>query len=274
MEREFTKMHGLGNDFVVFDGIDNPIRLDAEALQRLADRRLGIGCDQVLVLENAGTSADARLRIFNADGSEVEQCGNGMRCVAEYLRRRRQVCSDPVRLETGAGRIEVFADGCGWRVNMGVPEFDPARIPLNAGRRSEVYRIDLAEGPVEVHALSMGNPHAVLVVPDVRNARVETLAPALQKSGAFPRGVNVGFMEVVAVDRVQLRVYERGVGETLACGSGACAAVVAGRLYDGLEPEVDVGLKGGHLRIRWAGEGEPVWMTGPATTVFEGRIDL
>jgi diaminopimelate epimerase len=269
----FVKMHGLGNDFIVLDALRDPIPLDSAAIRRLADRRLGVGCDQVLLVGPGGSDANARLRIFNADGGEAELSGNGVRCVAEYL-RRRHAHAGPVKLETAAGRIEAIADGGGWRVNMGVPEFEPARIPLRAPRRDGSYRIDLDAGAVEVHALSMGNPHAVLVVGDVDSAPVATLGPAIQQSGLFPEGVNVGFMQILGGGRIRLRVYERGAGETLACGSGACAAVVAGRLHGGLEQQVDVGLKGGHLQIRWAGEGEPVWMTGPATTVFEGRIDL
>jgi diaminopimelate epimerase len=270
----FTKMHGLGNDFVVLDALDGPIHLGPEAIRRLADRRFGIGCDQVLVIEpSKGNGADAKLRIFNTDGSVAEQCGNGVRCVADFLRSRRGMGRDPIVLDTGAGRLDVYADGDGWRVNMGVPEFDPARIPLRSDRRQVSYRVDLPGGAVEVRALSMGNPHAVVTVDDVDAAAVSTLGPAIQQSGMFPRGVNVGFLQILDKGRVRLRVWERGVGETLACGSGACAAVVAGRLHDGLEPRVDVGLKGGHLHIRWAGEGEPVWMTGPAATVFEGRIE-
>jgi len=273
MALNFTKMHGLGNDFVVLDGLDSPIVLAPDSIRRLADRRFGVGCDQLLLLGPPGSGADARLSIFNTDGSVAEQCGNGVRCIAEFLRRRRGLRADPVKLETAAGRIEVFADPAGWRVNMGAPEFDPARIPLKADRRRDSYRVDLREGPVDVHVLSMGNPHAVLVVADVVGAPVGTLGPAIQQSRQFPRGVNVGFLRIIDAGHVELRVCERGVGETLACGSGACAAVVAGRLYHGLEPRVDVGLKGGHLRIDWVGEGEPVWMTGPATTVYEGRID-
>lgn len=274
MAIDFTKMHGLGNDFVVLDALDGPIVLDPEAIRRLADRRFGVGCDQVLVIEPAkDNGADAKLRIFNTDGSVAEQCGNGVRCVADFLHRRRGIRRDPIALDTGAGRIEVHADGEGWRVNMGVPEFDPSRVPVRADRRQASYRIDVPGGTVEVSALSMGNPHAVLTVADVDAAAVGMLGPAIQQSGMFPRGVNVGFLQILDKGRVRLRVWERGVGETLACGSGACAAVVAGRLHDGLEPRVDVGLKGGHLQIRWAGEGEPVWMTGPAATVFEGRIE-
>lgn len=275
MAVNFTKMHGLGNDFVVLDAMDAPIALGPEAIRRIADRHFGIGCDQLLVIGPAqGNGVDAVLRIFNTDGSMAEQCGNGVRCVADFLHNRRGIRRDPIALQTGAGRIEVHADVGGWRVNMGVPQFDPARIPVLTDRRQATYRIDVPGGPVEVRALSMGNPHAVLAVADVDAAPVQTLGPAIEQSGLFPRGVNVGFMQILGKGQVRLRVWERGVGETLACGSGACAAVVAGRLHDGLEPRVDVGLKGGHLQIRWAGEGEPVWMTGPATTVFEGRFDL
>lgn len=267
-------MHGLGNDFVVIDGAAAPVRLDAAAARRIADRRFGIGCDQLLLIEPPGSQdATARLRIFNTDGSEAEQCGNGVRCVAEYLRARGRAPAGRVLLETGAGRTEIVATDEGWRVGMGVPEFDPARIPLAAPARAPRYRVELPGGAVEVHALALGNPHAVLPVPDVDAAAVGELGPAIQQSPLFPRGVNVGFMQVLNPAAISLRVCERGVGETLACGSGACAAVVAGRLHHGLAATVTVGLKGGSLRIDWAGEGEPVWMTGPATTVFEGRIE-
>jgi diaminopimelate epimerase len=274
MQLKFAKMHGAGNDFVVLDGIDRPPALTPEQYRHLADRRFGIGCDQVLVLEPpAGGRAHARMRIFNTDGSEAGQCGNGVRCAAEFL-RRRGLAATPVVLETGDTIVEAYGLDGGWSVNMGCPEFDPVRIPLRVDGRRDTYRLALPGREVEFAALSMGNPHAVLVVPDVDAAPVAEIAPAIQASGMFPHGVNVGFMQVLDPGHVRVRVYERGVGETLACGSGACAAVVAGIMNSGLAGEVDVGLKGGHLRVRWSGPGEPVWLTGPATFVFDGCIEL
>jgi diaminopimelate epimerase len=259
---------------VVLDGRDRPLALAPETCRRLADRRFGIGCDQVLVLEPpAGGKAQARLRIFNADGTEAGQCGNGVRCAADFL-RRHGLDTTPIVLETGDSSVEVYGADGGWRVNMGRPAFDPARIPLKADERRDLYRLALPGSEVRFAALSMGNPHAVLTVPDVDSAPVAGIAPAIQKSGIFPEGVNVGFMQVIDPGHVRVRVYERGVGETHACGSGACAAVVAGIRNNGLDSDVDVGLKGGHLKVRWSGPDEPVWLTGPAALVFDGHIEL
>ncbi|MBI1732516.1 MAG: diaminopimelate epimerase [Gammaproteobacteria bacterium] len=269
-------MHGTGNDFVVLDGFSQTLTLDSARITALADRRYGVGCDQVLVLEpGAQDGADARYRIFNADGGEVEQCGNGARCAADYLLRAGRARGTTIRLQSRAGLLAVDAVGPGeYRVNMGVPAFEPAQIPLRRPQRAANYSIDLAGGALEFAALSIGNPHAVIVVPDVDRAPVAAVGAALQASADFPNSVNVGFMQVCAPDRIRLRVFERGAGETLACGSGACAAVVTGRQMHGLGAAVRAELKGGALLIEWQGEGQPVWLTGPAIRVFEGSIDL
>jgi diaminopimelate epimerase len=276
MELEFAKMHGLGNDFVVLDGLHAPLEPDAALIRVLADRRRGIGCDQVLLLQPGPDGAGAiRYRIFNPDGTEVEQCGNGARCVADFLRRRGYVTGNEVTLVTRGGTTRVWFDAPDRiRVNLGVPEFEPRAIPLDRPSRSNLYRQHAAGRELEFAALALGNPHAVLKVDDVDAVDLDEIAGALQRSGAFPQGVNVGVMQVVDPGCVRLRVCERGVGETLACGSGACAAVIAGRLNHGLAADVTVRLRGGELRVNWQGEGQPVWMTGPATTVFEGKISL
>jgi len=276
LAQHFEKMHGIGNDYVILDGFSGPLNLDAARIRALADRHFGIGCDQVLVLSPASAGgAHARYRIFNADGGEVEQCGNGTRCVADWLLRHGHAHGDHVRLQSLAGMLDVYVDKPGiYRVNMGVPRFQPSEIPLLRPQRAPKYELAQAQGTVPFAAVSMGNPHAVITVADVDTAAVATLGPAFQAAMDFPQGVNVGFMQVCAPDRIRLRVYERGAGETLACGSGACAAVAAGRLHDGLGAEVRVELKGGHLLIQWQGEGQPIWLTGPATKVFEGSTEL
>ena len=272
----FTKMHGAGNDFVVFDGVTRPVALTPEKIRRLADRHFGIGCDQVLVVERPSASgADFRYRIFNADGGEVEQCGNGARCFVRFVRDKRLTAKDEIAVETISGMIypRLEPDG-NVTVNMGVPRLDPAEVPFEAGKRENVYDLEVNGRKVSVTVLSMGNPHAVQVVPEVDNAPVNTQGPLIERHPRFPQRVNAGYMQVVDRGHIRLRVYERGTGETLACGSGACAAVVAGRQRGLLDDKVDVKLLGGTLRVSWAGEGQPVWMTGPAVTVFEGTIDL
>jgi diaminopimelate epimerase len=269
-------MHGAGNDFVVFDGVTRPIALTPEKIRRLADRHFGIGCDQVLVVERPTASgADFRYRIFNADGGEVEQCGNGARCFVRFVRDKRLTAKDEIAVETISGMIypRLEPDG-NVTVNMGVPRLDPAEVPFEAGKRENVYDLEVNGRKVSVTVLSMGNPHAVQVVPEVDNAPVNTQGPLIERHPRFPQRVNAGYMQVVDRAHIRLRVYERGAGETLACGSGACAAVVAGRQRGLLDDKVDVKLLGGTLRVSWAGEGQPVWMTGPAVTVFEGTIDL
>jgi len=272
----FTKMHGAGNDFVVFDGVTRPVALTPEKIRRLADRHFGIGCDQVLVVERPTASgADFRYRIFNADGGEVEQCGNGARCFVRFVRDRRLTAKDEIAVETLSGMIypRLEPDG-NVTVNMGVPRLDPAEVPFEAGTRENVYDLEVNGRKVNVTVLSMGNPHAVQVVPEVDSAPVNTQGPLIERHPRFPQRVNAGYMQIVDRGHIRLRVYERGAGETLACGSGACAAVVAGRQRGLLDDKVDVKLLGGTLRVSWAGEGQPVWMTGPAVTVFEGTIDL
>ncbi len=272
----FTKMHGAGNDFVVFDGVTRPVSLTPEKIRRLADRHFGIGCDQVLLVERPTASgADFRYRIFNADGGEVEQCGNGARCFVRFVRDRRLTAKDEISVETLSGMIypRLEPDG-NVTVNMGVPRFEPAEVPFEASTRENVYDLEVNGRKLSVTVLSMGNPHAVQVVPEVDSAPVNTQGPLIERHPRFPQRVNAGYMQIVDRGHIRLRVYERGAGETLACGSGACAAVVAGRQRGLLDDKVDVKLLGGTLRVSWAGEGQPVWMTGPAVTVFEGTIDL
>lgn len=275
MKLNFTKMHGLGNDFVVIDGINQNVAPEPAWIRRLADRHFGIGCDQVLLVEASDRpDADFRYRIFNADGSEVEQCGNGARCFARFVRDRGLTDKTDLRVITSAGllRLQVQADGQ-VAVDMGQPRLEPAEIPFFATERARRYSIAADGVELEVGVVSMGNPHAVLVVDDVDRAPVAHLGPLLERHGRFPQRANVGFMQIVAPDRIRLRVFERGTGETLACGSGACAAVVVGRLWGLLWPNVRVELPGGELTIHWAGEGESVILTGPAMTVFEGWIE-
>lgn len=274
MELEFTKMHGLGNDFVLFNGLEQDIELSPEQIRVIADRHFGIGCDQVLLLQPS-QEADVRYRIFNADGAEVEQCGNGARCIADFLHKHGYTSGDVITAQTINGNIQIYIDGDDMiRVNMGVPRFQPEDIPLRAEMRRSNYAVELSCGTVSLMALSMGNPHAILVVDNVDEAPVASLGQEIQAHEIFPLGVNVGFMQILDPAHIRLRVYERGAGETLACGSGACAAVVAGHFNNKLETQVDVGLKGGHLNVSWPGEGESVWMTGPATTVYKGQIEL
>ena len=276
MEYHFTKMHGIGNDFVVFDTFTQSLTLTREQVRHITDRNFGIGCDQVLLLEpSEDNTADVRYRIFNADGGEVMQCGNGARCVAIYLREKELVDKRTITAKTGAGQLVLqIEDDDEVTVNMGVPDFEPATIPFNAVEREDEYRIILGEEEIEFGAVSMANPHAVITVDNVDAAKVNKIGPAIQQSGLFPKGVNVGFIQILNKQAFKLRVYERGSGETLACGSGACAAMVIACQQGYLEGTIDAELRGGHLTLRWAGEGEPVYMTGPATIVFEGKIRL
>lgn len=274
MKLKFTKMHGLGNDFVVFDAINQRVALSEEQIRHIAHRRFGIGCDQVLLVEPPRLpGTEFHYRIFNADGSEVEQCGNGARCFARFVREQGLTQNDVIDVGTAAGPIRLFIEGEQVRVNMGAPVLEPERIPFVADRRQPGYRIEVEGQRLEIGAVSMGNPHAVLRVDDVASAPVRRLGPLLESHPRFPERVNVGFMAVRAPDEIDLRVYERGAGETLACGTGACAAVVAGRLQGLLGETVTVHLRGGDLVVSWKGGSEPVWMTGPATTVFEGAIE-
>ena len=276
MRTPFTKMHGAGNDFVVLDGVRRPLRLTAEQIRRIADRRLGVGCDQVLLIERpTRADADFRYRIFNSDGGEVEQCGNGARCFARFVRDQRLTDKDEIRAETLAGVIVPRLEPDGRvSVNMGAPRFEPAEIPFTAPARAEVYDLELDGTVAQVSVLSMGNPHAVQIVPDVDRAPVATQGPLIERHPRFPRRVNAGYMQIVDRAHIRLRVYERGAGETPACGTGACAAVVAGRQRGLLDVSVEVSLPGGVLQVTWDGPGRPVWLTGPAVTVFEGSMDL
>jgi diaminopimelate epimerase len=269
-------MHGLGNDFVVIDGISQKIRLSADKVRALADRNFGIGCDQLLLVE-VPTSPDVDFcyRIFNADGTEVENCGNGARCFARFVRDRRLTGKNVIRVQTASGVMVLTVDeNDNVSVDMGVPVLEPAEIPFTADNRAVVYPLTVGDHDISVSAVSMGNPHAVYVVDDVDSAPVESLGPQIESHPRFPRRVNAGFMQVINSGAIKLRVYERGAGETLACGTGACAAVVAGRLRGILDDNVDVELPGGHLNIQWAGEGQPVIMTGPATSVFHGQVKI
>ncbi len=276
MRVSFTKMHGLGNDFVVIDTIAQPIKLTAGQVRHLADRRRGVGCDQVLLVGRpASAGADFGYRIFNADGGEVEQCGNGARCFARFVRDKRLMDEDEITVETAAGiiRSRLEADGS-VSVDMGRPLFDPPDIPFLAPKRALDYSLHLRGEVVNIGTVSMGNPHAVVRVDKVESAPVARLGPMIAVHERFPRQVNVGFMEVVGRNHVRLRVFERGVGETLACGTGACAAVCVGRSWSLLDETVAVDLPGGRLEVRWDGQEGAVWMTGPAEAVFEGEIDL
>ncbi|MFN7752284.1 MAG: diaminopimelate epimerase [Pseudomonadota bacterium] len=276
MKLSFTKMHGAGNDFVVFDATRAPLHLQAEQLRRIADRHFGVGCDQILLVEPSRTpDARFRYRIFNADGGEVEQCGNGARCFARYVRDAGLVDYDEVRVETLAGVITLRLQADGQvSVDMGRPEFEPARVPFDAPARADVYRLELDAGAIEISAVSMGNPHAVQFVADVDAAPVAELGPRVESHPRFPQRVNAGFAQRIDRHTLRLRVYERGAGETLACGTGACAAAVVGILRGLLDSPVAVQTRGGTLTIAWAGEGEAVTMTGPAVRVFEGSIEV
>ncbi|MCK5663060.1 MAG: diaminopimelate epimerase, partial [Thiotrichaceae bacterium] len=269
---EFTKMHGLGNDFVVIDAIRTEVFLTPEQIRFIADRHFGVGCDQLLLVEDAGHSdADFRYRIFNADGSEVAQCGNGARCFARFVRDKKLSAKDNILVDTHAGQLLLTFDDDGLiTVNMGVPRHKPALIPLKTEQEEVSYSIDIKGIEKKFGAVSLGNPHAVLQVNDVHFANVDELGEALESHPFFPERANISFMQVVDRNTVKLRVYERGAGETLACGSGACAAVVIGIEQKLLDKDVWVELPGGQLKIHWQGRGHPVFMTGPAISVFEG----
>ncbi len=276
MRLAFTKMHGLGNDFIVFDAPAAAAMPTARDLRRLSDRRTGVGFDQALVLEpprRAGT--DVYYRIFNADGSEVEQCGNGARCIARLVASRRGEVDRPLRMDSPGGVVHARLQSDGLvAVAMGVPDFDPASLPFDAPGPAPSHRLDTGAGPVDFSVVSIGNPHAVIRVRSVREAPVDSVGPAVENHPAFPRRVNVGFLEIVAPDHVRLRVFERGVGETQACGTGACAAVAVGRRHGPLAEEVNVDVPGGRLVVRWPGPGEPIWLVGPAETAYEGQVEV
>jgi diaminopimelate epimerase len=271
---KFTKMHGLGNDFIVFEAPPGGAP-DAPAIRRLADRYTGIGFDQALMLEaprRPGTAV--YYRIFNADGREVEQCGNGARCIARYLRERDGAPRGEIVLDSPGGLVQTAMNGDQVSVAMGVPDFDPASLPFEASGEAYVYPLSVGASEVDIGAVSVGNPHAVIRVPSVEDAPVARLGPAIENHPRFPKRTNVGFMEVVDRGHVRLRVHERGTGETRACGTGACAAVAVGRRHGLLDENVRVDLPGGRLDIQWAGPGELIWMTGSAERVYEGDVKL
>ena len=276
MNLSFTKMHGLGNDFVVIDATQKAVELKPEQIRFIANRQMGIGCDQLLLVESA-RSGDTEFyyRIFNADGSEVEQCGNGARCFARFVYEKGLTQNRQIDVGTAKGKITLYLEASDQvRVNMGAPRFSPAEIPVAAPEQSSSYSLEIDGESIEFAAVSMGNPHAVIRVEAVDSAAVNRLGPALESHAFFPERVNVGFMAVRDRHAIDLRVYERGSGETLACGTGACAAVVSGIKAGWLDQEVVVSLPGGQLKVAWAGDENPVWMTGPATFVFEGKIQL
>ena len=273
---KFTKMHGLGNDFVVVDLVTQRFSLSPGHIRKLADRHFGIGCDQVLLVEPPQQpDVDFHYRIFNAEGSEVEQCGNGARCFARFVRDKRLTGNNPIRVQTCSGIISLTVDEHKQvRVDMGAPRFEPADIPFDAPARADRYALEVGNQNLTVGAVSMGNPHVVLTVADATSAPVDSLGPLLESHPRFPNRVNVGFMQVIDRQHFRLRVYERGVGETLACGSGACAAMAVGVQQGLLDSNARAQLNGGELQLSWQGEGHPVIMTGPATTVYEGQIKL
>ena len=275
MKLKFSKMQGLGNDFVVIDAIRQSINLSTDQIRLLADRHFGIGCDQLLLVEKPTVpDADFRYRIFNADGGEVEQCGNGARCFVRFVHEQGLTGKTEIRVETARGIILPRLEDDGQvTVNMGAPRFSPTDIPFIAEPALQ-YGLQVGADEVQISALSMGNPHAVQVVANTETAPVAEQGPLIERHERFPQRVNAGFMQVLDAHHAKLRVYERGAGETLACGTGACAAAVAGIRLGKLTSPVTVVMRGGALEISWAGEGEPVMMTGPAVTVFEGEITL
>jgi diaminopimelate epimerase len=276
MRLKFTKMHGLGNDFMVIDLVTQHFVMTEDIVRQLSDRNFGIGFDQMLIVEPpTSPDVDFTYRIFNADGSEVEQCGNGARCFARFVKDKRLTAKDEIRVSTSSGKITLYLQSNREvTVDMGEPVLTPSDIPFVAEAFSPEYTLDVNGDHYQIGAVSMGNPHGVLVVDNTSSAPVETLGPDIESHERFPQRVNVGFMEIISRNEINLRVYERGAGETLACGTGACAAVVSGQLRGLLDPGVKVNLPGGSLFIDWQGEGQSVNMTGPATRVFEGQIYL
>ncbi len=276
MHLPFTKMHGIGNDFVVFNAIQQRLAFTPEQLRFIADRHFGIGCDQILLVEATDRpGVDFRYRIFNANGGEVEQCGNGVRCFARFVRDKGLTNKEVITVETNAGVLILHVQTDGQvTVNMGIPEFIPAKIPFVAEQPASSYSLAVNGHNFSIGSVAIGNPHAVLQVDDVELAPIPQLGQAIEQHVRFPKRVNVGFLQIVSRDEFKLRVYERGVGETLACGSGACAAMVIGRTWNLLNETAQARLRGGTLIIKWQGPGMPVMMTGPAQTVYEGSIEL
>ncbi|MFT6343466.1 MAG: diaminopimelate epimerase [Paraglaciecola sp.] len=276
MQVQFSKMHGLGNDFVVIDNVTQNVFFSKEKIQQLSDRNFGIGFDQLLMVEPPyDPEQDFHYRIFNADGSEVSQCGNGARCFARFVKMKGLTNRNKIVVSTKAGRMVLYLEKDGQvTVNMGVPEFEPNLVPIKANKREKVYILRAQEHTFFCGAVSMGNPHCVLLVDDVETADVESMGPLLEKHERFIEGANVGFMQIINHSHIKLRVFERGVGETLACGSGACAAVAVGQLQNRLSKDVRVDLRGGSLKIRWQGNDNVLKMTGAAEHIFDGYINL
>lgn len=279
MNLAFTKMHGLGNDFVVIDAISQKVDLSPDQIRSIAHRHYGVGCDQLLLVENSSDPrAEFRYRIFNADGGEVQQCGNGARCFAVFVRDQGLTANTRISVETAGGLIELLVDDDLVTVDMGVPNFSPESLPFDTNKPAETYDLVVNTQAYAIGVVSMGNPHAVVQVDDVDDFDVATVGAGIEAHPSFPERVNAGFMQIVSRDEIRLRVFERGVGETLACGTGACAAVAVGRRLGKLDAEVTVHLRGGDLIIDWAddvdGERQSLTMKGPAATVFEGHIQL
>ena len=276
MRIDFTKMHGVGNDFVVFDAPADQSVLEPARLRALGDRRTGIGFDQALVLERPRRADTAVFyRIFNSDGDEVEQCGNGARCIAALLHQRGRAPDGVLTLDSPVGMVQARIESGGRvSVDMGVPNFDPRSLPFEAAREADSYPLEVAGRTLDIGAVSIGNPHAVLAVESVDAAPVETRGPAIERHPRFPQRVNAGFLQIVTPAEVRLRVYERGAGETRSCGTGACAAVAVGRRRGLLDADVRVSVRGGELRVNWAGAGESIWLTGSAEVSFEGHLEV
>jgi diaminopimelate epimerase len=273
---KFTKMHGIGNDFVVIDAVRQHINLTTDAIRQIADRNQGIGCDQVLLIEPpSDKNIDFNYRIFNCDGTEVEQCGNGARCMGRYIADQQLSGKKSVLLKTKNRVMEVTTKNKDLvTANMGAPIFTPADIPFNSDQQQQLYPMEAGSHSVEIAVLSVGNPHAVIQVEDIDTAEVDNIGALIQAHTLFPESVNVGFMQIMDRHTIKLRVYERGVGETQACGSGACAAAVAAIQQNLVDSQVNLELLGGSLSIEWHGDDEPIMMTGPAETVFHGKIKL
>jgi diaminopimelate epimerase len=276
MKLNFTKMQGAGNDFVVIDSFTRPIQLSTTQIQHIANRFFGVGCDQLLMVEKTNTpNVDFRYRIFNADGGEVEQCGNGARCFVRFVVEKGLTSKNEIAVETASGIITLKLEKNGEvTVNMGPPSFDPKSLPFLAESRQTQYELPIGNNLLKISALSMGNPHAVVLVDNIKTVNVSELGPQIESHPHFPQHVNAGFMQIVNPHEINLRVFERGSGETLACGTGACAAVVSGIQLNLLQSPVLVNTRGGQLNIEWMGETSPVMMTGPAQIVFEGEIEI
>ena len=276
MHLKFTKMNGLGNDFVIIDAINQQVNLTPEQCRYMGHRNLGIGCDQILLVEKPqNPESDFFFRIYNSDGSEAGQCGNGARCFARFVKEKGLSDKDQFRVDTISGPLELYLEEAGQvRVNIGVPQFQPAEVPLAADAFADRYPIEIDGHTYLMGAVSVGNPHAVLIVDDVEQAPVEAIGQALQDHPSFPEKANVEFMQICNPDHIKLRIFERGAGETMACGSGASGAVASGIQQQRLDPKVTVSMPGGELTIAWQGGDHPLWMTGPTANVFEGGIEL